>query len=1578
MTTEVEQRIVEMRFDNEQFEKAAKQSLGTLEKLDNILDMLGQGGLEKLSTTLDDVRYRFSTLGVAGAAAIENIANRVVNLTMNLATAIPDRLLSQIQVGGEQRALNIENAKFQLKGLGVAWEEVSDDIDHAVMGTAYGVDEAAKAASILAASGVQYKNVAGEVSDLGIALRSISGIAAMTNSSYDEIANVMGDIFAMGRVSAGEIQRFELRGLNVVSKLSAALHKSEADVRTMMQKGEISAMQFAKIMDEAFGEHATAANETYTGSLRNMNAALSRIGADFYTFTHEGSRKIFLAARQLFDRIRKVTKPFAEGKFAKTIDHLSNRVSYLIETVDLRWLEKIRDFFEKSDSWVKPFDWVIDRLYNANEIMKRLFSAGNGREGVIDRFQWVLDLKKVWSRNIPDALKNIKALFSGIIGDGTLLRNIATNIAYQFGLVAANVAWVANKIAEKLLPHANDINKMLWHIYGLATDVYFCIRDIVEAVARLGGSGFNLLFTIFEKLFGEIKWTGDDNIFSKLSEIIRKLTYDYLIPAIDKLTEFVDQLTELIDKGGSAKDALDSLGGGFGWIGSAIATTIDHLSKFFKYLFQIQEGETIFTKFGQMAKRAGKLIGGSFDNIRKAIAESFGKDGVGETAIDIASALFTILIGYRKVETISWKKGRLGRALEFLVDILTKAYEGLRAFNAVQWADDIETLLRRTSGALRAFADNLNSKSLINIGLAVSALAFGLILLASVTETGSLPSALIALTAAMGILVGALYAIKAISGPGILKDIAKGWKGLGEVFKNSIMKYLNALAMKETAMAALIFAGALAIMAVAVAGLAWAFSKLKLGDIALAVGTLVVMGVLLTGMIAWLTKATEKVGMLDSTKFIAIGVAIAALAVSMVLLSAAVAGLAWAFNKIGNAWAIVGAIGAIIVMMGALVGAIVALNYWTKEVSGVKLALIAAAMIGMSVAVLLLSAAVVGLAYAFQGLDNAWYAVGAVVAIGVMLVAMAGTLAFLSSMLETVPVFKILSIAAALVLMGVAIGIVSLAAVAFAVAIQVGGFLKTVGGMVIVLAAMAGAVALLSALGPKILLGAAAILAVGYAVKIACEGFTALAEGMVILAGALNMLPSDGSLDTIGVGLKSVGKGLAKVAWAALLFNWGDTEAFASLVPLATALYELGKVDIPTLADKKTGLPALANALKSFGSLFGGITSVGARLAAGNVGLLEAGAAFGALGMGLQDLAPGLEAFNGVQDLDSVIANIEALNYAITGLSDFSYSEMYKTMPKLAESLQSISTTLDGLSSDKIRLITDLGDAVSNAFSGDNGEASAALARALQQLAKTIPNNADAFIAESRKLPGYVGQGIEEAQVEISNALLKALYDAGNEINNEQQQRNWEIIGGNIAIGIANGITSRTSEAANAMRNLASALQTSFTVSLAIKSPSRVFEKLAEYVPAGAAEGIQNGTPQVVSAMASMIFPMLDMMSQASDQASMMDMSPRLTPVMDVRGMRKDMFYADRLFNSTALGSFGGMSGLHVNGDAISYNMQNRDVVTEIKHLQTKVSQLGEAFEQMQMVLDTGALVGQMAQPMNNQLGVIAMRERRQ
>ena len=49
----------------------------------------------------------------------------------------------------------------------------------------------------------------------------------------------------------------------------------------MTSKGKIDFATFAAAMDDAFGEHAKEANATFTGSMSNMRAALSRIGAGY-------------------------------------------------------------------------------------------------------------------------------------------------------------------------------------------------------------------------------------------------------------------------------------------------------------------------------------------------------------------------------------------------------------------------------------------------------------------------------------------------------------------------------------------------------------------------------------------------------------------------------------------------------------------------------------------------------------------------------------------------------------------------------------------------------------------------------------------------------------------------------------------------------------------------------------------------------------------------------------------------------------------------------------------------------------------------------------------------------------------------------------------------------------------------------------------------------------------------------------------------------------------------------------------------------------------------------------------------
>ena len=38
---------------------------------------------------------------------------------------------------------------------------------------------------------------------------------------------------------------------------------------------------FTEAMNDAFGDHAKKANETFTGAMSNVKAALARIGAEF-------------------------------------------------------------------------------------------------------------------------------------------------------------------------------------------------------------------------------------------------------------------------------------------------------------------------------------------------------------------------------------------------------------------------------------------------------------------------------------------------------------------------------------------------------------------------------------------------------------------------------------------------------------------------------------------------------------------------------------------------------------------------------------------------------------------------------------------------------------------------------------------------------------------------------------------------------------------------------------------------------------------------------------------------------------------------------------------------------------------------------------------------------------------------------------------------------------------------------------------------------------------------------------------------------------------------------------------------
>lgn len=294
MSKEVDERVVSLEFNNQNFEKNVSQSMRTIESLNNKLNLPGASkGLESvskaasnidltsLSNSVSALEYRFSTMGIVGATAISNITTKL----MQFSSKTLNFLTNGIVQGGIARAMKVETARFQLNGLlkdTAAVEAVMKDVKASVDGTAYSMDAAASVASQLAASGMR----AGD--DMLNSLKAVAGVAAMTNSSYEDIGRIFTQVSGQGRLMGDQLLQFSARGLNVASTLADYLTKvgngakvTEAQVRDMVSKGKLDFNTFSKAMSDAFSESAFKANETVNGTFSNIKAALAKIGESF-------------------------------------------------------------------------------------------------------------------------------------------------------------------------------------------------------------------------------------------------------------------------------------------------------------------------------------------------------------------------------------------------------------------------------------------------------------------------------------------------------------------------------------------------------------------------------------------------------------------------------------------------------------------------------------------------------------------------------------------------------------------------------------------------------------------------------------------------------------------------------------------------------------------------------------------------------------------------------------------------------------------------------------------------------------------------------------------------------------------------------------------------------------------------------------------------------------------------------------------------------------------------------------------------------------------------------------------------
>ena len=540
MTQVIDGKVVEMKFDNADFERNVAQSMSTLDKLKQALNFDSAKGLENVTkasksfdmsgvgSAVETVQAKFSALQVIGVTALAELTKAAMNFGANVVRKVVDPIAS----GGMNRAMNIEQAKFQLAGLGVAWSDIEDDINYGVKDTAYGLDSAAKAASQLTASGVELGD------EMKSALRGISGVAAMTNASFDEISPIFTTVAGQGKLMTMQLRQLESRGLNAAATLGKYLGKTEAEVRELVTDGKIDFQTFANAMDDAFGAHAKDANKTFTGAMSNVRAALSRIGANFATPYMENMRKIAVEAIQVINGINKAMQPIyditsaimekIQGKITDFLGNVALKDAYtrIINGITTSFyallgiLEPIKRAFK--DIFPKDFIWTLrDAAKSFEAFTEKLIISDSTAEKIRRTFKGVFAVFDILGTAIKALFDTIRP-FTGGLGDvlGSILDFSAGMGDY---LVNLRDSIKANDTFGKAFRKAADI------VSNAGTKIKDILTGIVDAIKNFKAnhiddkdfSGFTNFFERIKERLPSFEELG--NIFGKVFDKIKSV-----------------------------------------------------------------------------------------------------------------------------------------------------------------------------------------------------------------------------------------------------------------------------------------------------------------------------------------------------------------------------------------------------------------------------------------------------------------------------------------------------------------------------------------------------------------------------------------------------------------------------------------------------------------------------------------------------------------------------------------------------------------------------------------------------------------------------------------------------------------------------------------------------------------------------------------------------------------------------------------------------------------------------------------------------------------------------------------------
>lgn len=507
--TTVDRRVVQISFDNKNFESNVRDSLNTLEQLNKSLQFNnGSAGLQILSSGIQEVHNQFSTLDVIAGTALATITNGALKAGASIIRSI----VQPITQGGLQRALNFEQAKFKFTGLGLTDKQIGDATKktsamgrayEGVKGTLYSLDKAANVSAQLMASGIDPMS-----KTMTKHLRAIAGVASMTNTDFSQMGDIFTTAASNGKIMTQQIRQLSYHGLNASASLAKYLNVSEAEVNDMVSKGKVSFQQFSDAMYEAFGDAAGRSKETFTGALADMKAASGRIGEKIYTPLLKSGRDFFNATVPLLDSINNRITPYIQS----ATNVFGKMVSKVVVGLDL--LSAAFDFKETKtqlEALVKAGLATEDRVKNLTKYSGAIKTMSAVINGLGNVFKFTIGLVKDFFSALGSFLKiggDLGPVFSNLGNSFKELTEKLPKSSHALSDWASNLSEVVRN-NDRFIAFKKGIADAIGSIPKLVTNANDCLLDMVDTLGQIIDKVTTGAFNQVHKFFSMIGGIAD-------------------------------------------------------------------------------------------------------------------------------------------------------------------------------------------------------------------------------------------------------------------------------------------------------------------------------------------------------------------------------------------------------------------------------------------------------------------------------------------------------------------------------------------------------------------------------------------------------------------------------------------------------------------------------------------------------------------------------------------------------------------------------------------------------------------------------------------------------------------------------------------------------------------------------------------------------------------------------------------------------------------------------------------------------------------------------------------------------------